>query len=195
MYTCRWLYAFFSSPSTRPCTWRPTRASDRSTCPCAPTGTTAACDACTTRTVDGTNRPRPANPTNPGKSTNNVANHVRVPYRCDCLFTDSCRTWPTRRGACARARWSTRGWPWRLARACISVVSLKCRKCSKCIRSLGTITARRKDATWFRSGTQKKNEQILILLLVIHGLVVRNQFFIRHEFYWPSDLLAFIFSH
>jgi hypothetical protein len=49
--------------------WRPMRASDRYTCQCALTGTTAACDASTTRIADGTNRPRPANPTSPGKST------------------------------------------------------------------------------------------------------------------------------
>lgn len=65
----------------------------------------------------------------------------------------SCRTWPTRRVACARAQWSTRGWPSRSARACTSVVSWKCRKCWKCTRSPGIITARRKDATWSRSGT------------------------------------------
>lgn len=53
--------------STKPCTWRPTRAFDRSTCPCALTGTTVACGAFTTRTAAGTNRPRPVNRTSPGK--------------------------------------------------------------------------------------------------------------------------------
>lgn len=40
---------------------------DKYTCQCALTDTTAACDASTIRIADGTNRPRPANPTNPGK--------------------------------------------------------------------------------------------------------------------------------
>jgi len=69
LFVFRSLFLSLRSSSTRPCTWHPTRASDRSTCPCAHTGTTAACGAFTIRTADGTNRPRPVNPISPGKSS------------------------------------------------------------------------------------------------------------------------------
>jgi len=140
--------------------WRPMRASDRYTCQCALTGTTAACDASTTRIADGTNRPRPANPTSPGKSTCYITMIINIaiaepPFVV--VFSDSCRTWPTHREACAKVQWLTRDWPWRSARAYISVVSWKCRKCWKCTRLPGTITARRRDGTWSRSGKLNNN--------------------------------------